>query len=244
MKRLSVSSLLFFMKAPITILFILIQSFFEVILAQEILPGQNKLNDTSGGLISQIPPTISQEPQENYLNDDWVSGKIYLSNGDSITGYPLKLSLSTFFINIKVGNSVRIMNLHLTDSIEITSNKRNKTYYTLRKQSDGKERLYYKMKTGCRYDLYKAYESEEIKGGYIVQLDSEPRPTDFVISKAYFLVTEDHLFKVRRRINKMKNILGEHFDQLKQYVRNQNLKLTEEEHIIRFYEYYVKISCL
>ena len=107
-------------RGPFSFIFISLLSIallYDVRGQELIIAGSSRYNDTSGGLISNLPTKVNNSVGEVYWYAEPQVAKIQLLNNDSLTGYKINLRLDIVGVEIFEDNHVKVLPLALVTII-------------------------------------------------------------------------------------------------------------------------------
>ena len=87
-----------------------------------VIPGNSRYNDTSGGLIADLPTKIVSSVGEVYWFDKPQVGHICLPNKDSILHHKINIRLDIAGIEIYDGKDIKVLPLGLIHAVSVDSN--------------------------------------------------------------------------------------------------------------------------
>lgn len=232
------------MRAKLTILFVvLLLSSFSAI-SQNTGPDlRQELQDKHIEVINEKALSNKNIEGSPYLTEDYLPSKIHFQNQDKVYTAELRYNAySDEFEFTQGGYRFAIANKEEIDSIEYMGYDFVYTSYT-NKNGRSVKRFLVRLANGpC--SLYKTYtinfrEEEPPRTGYDEYQPprfEEEDPTYFIKMKND---TKPELIKSFRR-GRFLNRFGSLENELKQYMRNNNLRPRREEDLIRFIRYYNK----
>lgn len=219
------------------------------VLGQEV--GDNStvsIVDTSvdpAGYLEQfdLPPV----PTEGnvYLEDNWQSGNITLKGGYRLNDLQIRYDLFHNSLEFMDEGNRKVCPLYLIEKFNIAQNNEVSVYVNIKEtplvkliNHKGIVKVIYTKKISLfSYTYLKILEPT-----YAPEFDMGRKSDKIVKKKTYYLINENKPYKLYTSINKNEVPFGNHFIEIKSYIKKNNLKLKQEKDLIEIVDYYNQLT--
>jgi len=210
--------------------------FFDVRGQELIVAGNSRYNDTSGGLISNLPTKLTNSVGEVYWFEEPLVAKVQLLNNDSITGYKINLRLDIASVEIFEGNQIKVLPLALVTTITTEASVliTHKSYPDYGNLPQG----FYEVLVEGRYSLLKHLHYKIQDQNYNVQFDvGSPNASAIRVEKHYVLCPSHDVIDLTESSRKTVADLFPNPIHTKAFIKSEKIKLKKSDDLIRWIEH-------
>ncbi len=199
-----------------------------------------------GGVIETVNLEKSSVIEGSFfINDDWSVGDVLLYNGKAITSMPLKYNLRDEMLLLLDANQIsRVIRDDEIEKFEwFDVNKKLNVLFVncLNYKLEGVPIIgFFEVVTEGQVDLllYRTLILDE--GYYSVTHDAGRLNDEYKIKETLYLSSDQKLFEVKGK-KELFNYFGEYNEEIKQFMKNNNLGLKKTIELARVIDYYNKL---
>ena len=202
-----------------------------------------------GGVIETINLEKSSVIEGTFfINDDWSIGDVLLFNGKAIKSIPLKYNLRDEMLLLLDANKIsRVIGDDEIEKFEwFDVNKKQNVLFVncLNYKLEGVPIIgFFEVVTEGQVELllYRTLILDE--GYYSVTHDAGQLNDEYVIKESLYLSREHFLYEVKGK-KELYNYFGEHAEDVKKFVKNNNLRFKQPVELARVIDYYNRLLIL
>lgn len=216
------------------------------LLAQDVVGGVSgkgmDMNARPGGIVQEVPLEEPKLLGNTYLSDNWYRGTLFLFSGHKIENYLLRYDIKNHVVEIRIEDE---------DKVKVLQGIRIEKFEWYNAELDQRETFinssiidpaisssFFKiLSKGDKIDLLMRYQVKLIKGNYVQALDMGERDNKLVKVKKFYFQIGKRLIEAPNKKKKLEPLFPDSYDEIKSYVKSENLRLKEEESLIKLTEF-------
>ncbi len=239
------------MKNHITFLFLVVLLIYSNSLYAQFDTREGRvINDGyPGGIIETVNLEKSDVVEGSFfINEYWSVGDVLLYNGKAISGMPMKYNLRDEMLLLLDANKIsRVLRDDEIEKFEWfdSEQKQNVLFVNC---------MNYKLENVPMVGFFEVVAEGEVElllfrtlildeGYYSVTHDAGQLNDEYVIKESLYLSREHALHEVKGK-KELYNYFGEHADEVKKFVKNNNLRLKKPVELARVIDYYNRLLIL
>lgn len=216
-------------------------------LSTSIIYGQTSTNEGVaqgdvwfGNIIRELPVRPADTKGSYYLDDMWKMSNITLLSKGIIKGYPAKLDLKHYELDIQVDDEVKVIKLFTVKEFKWLEQSGDSCKYVNTEQLygviEGTGRIMEELVNGD-VSLYKHFETYIQEANYNVAMNVGSKDDMIKMKEKFYIAVDGKLSKVEPKIKKNASLFGENYGATAKFVKDNKLKLNREEDLVRVVEF-------
>jgi hypothetical protein len=229
----------------LTISIVLIFAVFQVLNAQGFSYSGEKIDNTKENLkkfaysiytVDSYKENESKVRGSRYLQENWVSGKVFLDN-NKVMPVPLKFNLVQERFEIKAGGL--IYGIYAPQKVHSILIGDQRFIMKEIQTEERKSKVFLKVLATGKCDLYKRYKGSVLQPSYNSSLSVGNEKPKIHVEEFYYMEIDDkETEKIKTRRRRVWKKLGDKKSEMKTYIKDNNLHTRKEEDLIKAVEYY------
>ena len=193
------------------------------------------MNMRPGGVINTFPPPVREAIGSTYIDDNWLPGKIDLTNGQVIEDVLIRYDIETDRVEVRVNDELKGVKGENVKSFTVfnASTQSNDVFVNGRGyQREGNAHDgFFKLIRGGEWSLLEKTEVEFVKSTYNPVLGVGEEAPKYVKSKTLFVAAGASIFVVTKNKKKFLESLNDQSDKVSEYMKKMSLSLKDTEDI-------------
>jgi len=189
-----------------------------------------------GNLIKELPLRAPETKGSYYLDEEWKMSNITMMTNGVIKGYPAKLDLKQYELDIKVGDQVKVIKLLKVKEFKWINSSGDSSKFVntehLYGVVDGTGRMMQEL-VGNTTSLYKYVETYIQEANYNKAMGVGQKDHQIKIKSLYYLGKNGRLSLISPKIKKNQGLFGDNYDKVFEFAKANKLKLSREEDLIK-----------
>lgn len=189
-----------------------------------------------GNFIRQLPNRSPETKGSYYLDDNWKMSNIKLLSNGVVKGYPAKLDLKHYELDLQIDGEVKVIKLLTIREfswIEMTgdSSKYVNTEH-LYGAVDGTGRVMEELVEN-EISLYKYTETYILEANYNAAMNVGQKDNLIKTRETFYIAIDNKLTLIDPKLKKNEALFGELYNQVAEFTKNNKLKLNRQEDLIK-----------
>ncbi|MEL7002080.1 MAG: hypothetical protein AAFN93_05000 [Bacteroidota bacterium] len=188
-----------------------------------------------GNLIRELPSRPAETTGSYYLDDSWKVSNITLISKGQVKGYPTKLDLKQYELDIQVGDEIKVVQLLKVKEFKWADSPGDSSKFVntehLYGAVDGTGRMMEEL-VGNTFSLYKHMETYIQEANYNKAMGVGQQDNQIKLKKEYYLSKEGRLWLVSPKLKKNRELFGDHYSKVVAFTKANKLKFNREEDLI------------
>ncbi|MDX2250275.1 MAG: hypothetical protein SF052_26065 [Bacteroidia bacterium] len=193
--------------------------------------------------IQEIPFIPESYRGSFYVEEEWMTGNIYLPDSSLIAGVPLRYDLQADRLEIRFPDGVRILEneeILQFDGKDMAGNVRvfvggDRFRFTDENALSGLVEL---LVNGEKLKLISHYELILKEGNYNVQIDIGDRTPEWVQKEKFYFVVNEAVYAISANARKQEMFFGGKAEVVNEFVKQNHLHFKEKGDLVKIAIYY------
>jgi hypothetical protein len=197
--------------------------------------GEGYMNNTVRGVMTEIKPPVREATGSTYINDNWLPGKINLTNGQVIDDVLIRYDIEVDQIEVKIDGTLKGVsgkNIKSLTLLNLTTQS-NELYISGNglMENGNKQTGLFKVITDGAWSLLEKIEVNFVKPSYNPVLDVGEEEPQYVKSSALYIAQGPTIFKVSKKKKKFLESFNEQSDSVSAYMKKMKLSIKDTDDI-------------
>ncbi len=195
--------------------------------------------------MTNLPKQKTAPKGSVYLEDEWLDATIVLKDSSYISGVEANYNFYSKYVEIKRSGTekVSLLNFSKVDWLILSQANKNKVYenctnFLINYPELGQCEFLEVLADGKPAKLIDKLTLDVIEANYNTALDAGQTSDTYIIEHTYFIINGDELIEIRKRRRFILNAFNDKRKQVKDYIKENNLKMRKIEHIAIVVKYY------
>lgn len=187
------------------------------------------------GIIYNLPAPKGELKGTYYLDEDWKETSVRLSSNSPVPNLPMRLDLRANGLEVKTDDGIKFINNSMIKEFAWKNNRLDSSKYINTSHyfsSDNDNRIMEELVYG-QIGLYKYHETFIEKANYNPALDVGSKDDVVKLKAMYYFSKDDELYKISSKLKKNQGFFGSDFDKVKSFMKENKLKMNNDEDLKR-----------